>query len=115
VGSMPGMYIIGNAMNTILLGLQPAHPSRVLNMLIELAVIIIAAYILSRFPPVIIKVLKSVVLISVLSVISYYYFIKTGVLLNFTFAVVGMGLHDMAMSVEKVLIKKKKDGKEENP
>jgi hypothetical protein len=115
VGSMPGMYIIGNVMNTILLGLQPAHPSKVLNMLIELAIIIIAAYILSRFPPLIIKVLKSVVLISVLSAISYYYFIKTGVLLNFTFAVVGMGFHDMAMSVEKVLIKKKKDGKEEDP
>jgi CHASE2 domain-containing sensor protein len=115
VGSMPGMYIIGNATNTILLGLQPAHPSRVLNILIELAVIIIAAYILSRFPPLIIKVLKGVVLISALGAISYYYFLKTGVLLNVTFAVVGMGFHDMAMSVEKVLIKRKKGVKEEGP
>ena len=116
VGYMPGMYIIGNALNTILLGLQPSHPSRVLNMLLEFFVIIVAAYILSRFPPLLIKILKSVVLISVLSALSYYYFLKTGVLLNFTFAVVGMGFHDMAMSIEKVLVKKKKkEAKEGDP
>jgi CHASE2 domain-containing sensor protein len=108
IGNMPGMYIIGNALNTILLGLQPSRPSMVLNMLIEFFVIIIAAYFLSRFPPLIIKIFKSIVLISILSAISYYYFLRTGVLLNITFAVLGMGFHDTALSIEKSLIRKKK-------
>lgn len=108
IGNMSGMYIIGNALNTILLGLQPSRPSLVLNMLIEFIVIIIAAYFLSRFPPLIIKIFKSIVLISILSVISYYYFLRTGVLLNITFAVLGMGFHDTALSIEKSLIRKKK-------
>jgi len=108
VGPMPGMYIIGNAINTILLGLQPSHPSIILNMLIEWGVIITAAFILSGFPPLLIKILKGVVLISLLSAISYYYFLHTGVLLNFTFAVVAMGCHDTAMSIEKEFIKKKR-------
>ncbi len=108
IGQIPGMYIIGNAINTILLGLQPSHPSILLNMLIELGVILIAAFILSRFPPLLIKILKGVILISVLSAISYYYFLRTGILLNFTFAVAAMGFHDTAMSIEKEIMKRKK-------
>jgi hypothetical protein len=108
VGYMPGMYIIGNAINTILLGLQPSHPPILLNMLIEWGVIILSAFILSRFPPLLIKLLKGVVLISVLGAISYTYFIHTGVLLNFTFAVAAMGLHDAAMGFQKEIMKRKK-------
>ncbi len=108
IGHMPGMYIIGNAINTILLGLQPSHPSILLNMLIEFGVIIIAAFILSRFPPLFIKILKGVILISVLSAISYFYFLRTGILLNFTFAAAAMGFHDTAMSIEKEMMKRKK-------
>jgi hypothetical protein len=110
VGRIPGMYIIGNAINTILLGLQPSHPSVILNMLIELGVIIIAAFVLSTFPPLFIKIMQGVVLISVLSVVSYYYFLQTGIMLNFTFAVAAMGFHDTAMSIEKEMVKKKGKG-----
>jgi CHASE2 domain-containing sensor protein len=112
VGHMPGMYIIGNALNTILLGLQPSHPSVILNMVIELVVIIVSAYVLSRFPPLLIRIAKGVLLIAVLSAISYYYFLRTGVLLNFTFAVMAMGLHDTALTIERALVQRKKTGKE---
>ena len=112
VGYMPGMYIIGNALNTILLGLQPSHPSVILNMVIELVVIIVAAYVLSRFPPLLIRIAKGLLLIAVLSAISYYYFLRTGVLLNFTFAVMAMGLHDTALTIERAWVQRKKTGKE---
>ena len=112
VGYMPGMYILGNALNTILLGLQPLHPSVILNMVIDLVVIIVAAYVLSRFPPLLIRITKSVLLIAVLSVISYYFFLRTGVLLNFTFAVMAMGLHDTALAIERAWVLRKKTVKE---
>ena len=108
VGYMPGMYIIGNAVNTISLGLQPSHPPTVLNVLLELILIFVAAYILSRFPTPIKKVVRGVVMIFVLGTISYYYFVKTGVLLNFLFAVAGMGFYDLAINIEGLLLKRKK-------
>jgi len=102
-GNMPGMYVIGNALNTILLGLQPPRAPLLLNMAIELLVIILAAYFLSGFPAFIVYIIKTVALIAVLGIISYYWFLKTGVLLNFTFAIVGMGFYDVAVSIEKDL------------
>ena len=103
-GNMPGMYVIGNALNTILLGLQPPHAPLLLNMVIELLVIILAAYFLSGFPALIVYIIKTVALIAVLGIISYYWFLKTGVLFNFTFAIAGIGFYDLAVNVEKDLV-----------
>jgi hypothetical protein len=112
-GEMAGMYIVGNAMNTIAMGLQPAHSSIILNIVIELLVIILAAYVMSGFPILIVYILKTIVLASALSAASYWFFLKTGVLLNFTFAIVGMGFYDLALSFEKDLLKRIRKGKEQ--
>lgn len=103
IGNMAGMYIIGNAVNTILLGLQPAHSSIYLNMIIEVLVIVMAAYFFLYFTALLAQILVSIVLILTLGVISYYYFLHSGIFLNFMFAVVGMSFHKTISNFEEII------------
>lgn len=103
VGNMAGMYIIGNAINTILLGLQPSHSSVYVNIAIEILVIITAAYFFLYLSSFLAQILVSVILILTLGVASYYYFLHTGVFLNFMFAVVGMSFHKTISNIEEII------------
>jgi hypothetical protein len=38
--------------------------------------------------------------------LSYLYFLKTGVFLNFVFAVVGMGFHETVAHIEEIIERK---------
>lgn len=106
IGDMAGMYIIGNAINTILFGLQPSHSSMYVNILIEFFVIIVAAYCFLYFNVLLAQIIASVIFIFALGIISYYYFLHTGVFLNFTFAVVGMSFHRIISNIEEIIEKK---------
>lgn len=103
IGNMAGMYIIGNAVNTILLGLQPSHSSVYVNIAIEVLVIILAAYFFLYFASLLAQILVSFILILTLGVISYYYFLHTGIFLNFMFAVVGMSFHKTISNIEEII------------
>lgn len=105
-GNMAGMYIIGNAINTISLGIQPSHSPMILNLLIEVAIIVGAAYLFLYFQSLLAQLLGSVVLIATLGTMSYYYFLHTGVFLNFIFAVIGMGFHKTIANIEEIIEKK---------
>jgi hypothetical protein len=76
-------------------------------MMFELSVIIGAAFYLSRFPPLLIKITKGFILLTALSILSYYYFKLTGTFLNVSFALAAMGFHDIVMSIEKAVIQRK--------
>lgn len=102
-GNMAGMYIIGNAVNTISLGIQPSHSSMILNLLIEVVIITGAAYLFLYFQSFLAQLLGSVVLIATLGTMSYYYFLHTGVFLNFIFAVIGMGFHKTIANIEEIV------------
>ncbi len=105
-GNMAGMFIIGNAVNTISLGIQPSHSSMLVNMLIEALIIIMAAYLFLYFQSLLAQILGSIILISIFGVASYYYFLHTGVFLNFIFAVIGMGFHKTISNVEEIIEKR---------
>ena len=106
VGNLPGIFIIGNAINTILLGLQPSPSSLWVNILIEVAIIIMAAFLFLYFHSFLAQIMGSVVLMSTLGVVSYYYFFRTGIFLNFIFAVVGMSFHRTFASIEEIVGRK---------
>jgi hypothetical protein len=106
VGEMSGMYILGNALNTIYLGKQPAHPSRAINILIEIFAIIIAAYVFLKFPSLLAQIISSAILIFTLGILSVFYFYHTGVFLNFVFSVAGMGFHRTFSNIEDIFRKR---------
>jgi len=100
VGDLAGMFIIGNVINTISLGIQPSRTPLVLNILIEIVIIIIAAYVFLYFHSFVAQMIGPLIVFPALGIISYFYFIYTGVFLNFVFAVAGMGLHETIAKIE---------------
>ena len=103
VGTMAGMFIIGNAANTISLGMQPSHSPMWLNIVVEAAVIAMAAILFLYLHSFLAQVLSSVILLITLGVASYYYFLHTGAFLNFIFAVVGMSFHRTIANIEELI------------
>jgi CHASE2 domain-containing sensor protein len=106
VGNMAGIFIIGNAINTISLGLQPSHSPLLLNIAIEAVIVIMAAFLFLYFPSLLAQILGSAVLILCLGVVSYYFFLYTGIFLNFIFAVIGMSFHRTIANIEEITKKK---------
>jgi len=102
VGNMAGMYIIGNAANTILLGMQPSHLLWV-SIVMDIFLIIVSAYLFVYFASLLAQILGSIILIFIFGVISYHYFLLTGTFLNFTFAVAGMFFHNIISDIEEII------------
>ena len=104
IGSQPGLYILGNAINTIAGGHAPAHLNPFLHYLIELGVILVAAFLFLRLPTLVAQVVASIVFLAALLPISWLIFSKWGLLLNFITPVVGMRLHTIASGCENALV-----------
>jgi hypothetical protein len=102
IGRMPGMYIHGNAVHTLLYGRQPSPPPAIISILIEAVVIILAAYAFLYFTSILAQIIVSLFIVVVFGFVSYIYFIHTGVFLNFVFALVGMGMHETASDIEEI-------------
>jgi len=103
IGNMAGMYLIGNVLNTILLGNQPSEAHIILRILIEMAAIILAAYLFLKFTSFSAVVIGSIPLFFLSITISYYYFLSSGVFLNFSFALAAMGFHKIVMNIEQII------------
>ena len=103
IGTMAGMFIIGNAINTILSGIQPSHPPILLNLLIEAFIIMLAGFLFLYFHSFLAQILGSTLLILPLVIFGYWYFLYTGVFLNFMFAVVGMSFHRIVSNIEEII------------
>jgi CHASE2 domain-containing sensor protein len=112
VGNMAGMYIIGHAINTISHGIQPSHSPPILNILIETAVIVMAAYLFLHLHSFLAQIVGSLILIVILGGISYYCFRYHGIFLNFLFAVIGMRVHRVIANIEKIIEKRGKTSSE---
>lgn len=102
VGDMPGMYLLGNAVNTILNTKQVKEPHWLPVILIELCVIGAAAY-LFLYLNSLLAFLAAVILASLgLIELGYRYFTETGVFLNSGLIFWGMGFHKIAADIEKL-------------
>ncbi len=106
VGDMAGMYILGNSINTILAKEQPSPPPVWLSIVIEVAVIILAAYLFLYFTSLLAQVIASVLILLLFGYFGYLYFLKTGIFLNFVFAIVGMGFHETTKDIEETIEKR---------
>lgn len=103
VGSMPGMYVIGNAINTIISGQMPVHMNVWLHYGIELLVIVFAAWLFLHFHSFLAQNIATIVFIILLVPLSWLLFKQWGVFFNFIVPIIGMRLHKIADSIETMI------------
>lgn len=111
IGEIPGMYVIGNSINTILnLGLIKSPPV-ILFILIESVTILICAYLFLFLKDIIASIFGFIVIGIPLAYASYLIFELTGYFLTANFAVIGIGIHKIIVDIEKLVsnVKQKAD------
>jgi len=106
VGQMPGMYLLGNAINTIATDRMPAHLNHWLEFAMEALVIVIAAWFFLRFHTMLAQLLTSIIFLAVLIPLSWGLYRNFGLFFNFIAPVVGMRLHGCADSLESMIAAK---------
>jgi CHASE2 domain-containing sensor protein len=106
VGEMAGMYVIGNSIHTILVKEQPSPPPVWLSIIMETAVIVLAAYVFLYFTSLLAQIVATGLILLIFGYFSYLYFLKAGVFLNFVFAIVGMGFHETVADIEEIIEQK---------
>lgn len=104
-GNMAGMYIVGNAINTIIQGIQPSHPGEVWRFLLEAVEVVLAAYLFLHFRTFSAATLGVGAVLLIFGGLSYYCFFRSGVFLNFIFPVAGMGFHRTIANIEEIMEK----------
>jgi CHASE2 domain-containing sensor protein len=109
-GEFPGVYILGNAIFSILKGLTPRHLSAVRHYAIECFVILVAAYVFLYFKAGRAALLSKLLFLLLFAPISWVLFIKYGVFFNFIAPMVGMGLHKSFAGIEALIMKHTKHG-----
>lgn len=107
VGYMPGMYIQGNVINTLLQNnnISIIHPA--FRLLAEGILIVLASYIFLYFHSFTAQLLLSCFLICLLPVL-YYLFLQTGVFFDLAFPLAGIGVHELFAKIEHLLMKGKR-------
>ena len=103
VGRMPGMYFIGNAINTIVTGKMPLHMNIWLHITMELLIIIAAAFVFVQIHDLLAQLLSSLAFIIILVPVSWFFYRNYGVFFNFIIPVVGMRLHHFADRFESMV------------
>jgi CHASE2 domain-containing sensor protein len=83
VGKMPGLYVIGNAVNTIISGIQPVPTHWWINLLAEAAVIFLAAFIFTRVSTFFGQLATSAIFLIIAIPVSLFIFYRWGLFFNF--------------------------------
>ena len=104
LGNMPGMYIIGNSINTIINDLHLSTIPWWLNIIAEVIVVIGAAYIFSIFPSLLAKISVTVIILIVFVPLSWLLFRVCGIYFNFVLPLTCIGLYEMTRSIEEAFI-----------
>lgn len=109
VGEMAGMYILGNAIATVLEGRQ-VRPLPTWAMYgVEAAILLFSAAVFLRWRSVRSTLVASAVLLAALLPLTVHQFFRHGILLNAVFPVVGMGLHQLFTELEHWLLRGRDD------
>jgi hypothetical protein len=103
IGKLPGMFVLGNAVNTEIMHLYPEEVHIVLKYLIELLVILLASFLFYYFHEFFAQIITSILLLLILGTINYFLFLNYGIFLNFILPVLGIGLHRSISSFENIL------------
>lgn len=99
IGKMAGMYVHGNAINTLVYCEQPRIIGIGMHVFLEMFLTLLAAYIFLVISPGKARLLISVGLV-VLLPIGYWFFLQTGIFINFIFPLVGIGIHETVARIE---------------
>lgn len=103
-GRLAGLHILGNAINTLVEGLQPKHiPWWLHYVVIEGAIIVAAAALFFLFPSLPAQVIGTVFFVSLLFAISWPVYLYWGIFVNFTIPVFGMSLHRFFADLEEMI------------
>jgi len=97
------MYILGNAINTEILNLYPVEVPLYVKIIIELLVIIFAAFLFLLFNEFATQVITSLLIVILFTLINYFIFYTYGVFFNFILPVLGMGFHRTISSYEELV------------
>jgi CHASE2 domain-containing sensor protein len=103
IGKIPGMYILGNVINTEILKLNPKEMPCYIKVLIELFVIFGASILFMLFNEFIARVISSAAIIILFAIINYIIFYNFNYLFNFILPVLGMGFHRIISSYELLI------------
>ncbi|UPU38202.1 CHASE2 domain-containing protein [Geomonas paludis] len=103
VGRMPGMFLIGNAINTIVSGKMPVHLPAWQHFAIEALIIVFAAWLFLHFHSTLAQILSSLVFIVLLVPFSWAIYQQWGLFFNFLVPVLGMQLHKTADGFEEMI------------
>lgn len=109
VGEMPGMYIQANAIHTLLEGLQPKPPPWWVSFLIDLFIIIGAAYLFYYTESFWKDILVMLIGILGFGALGYYCFFKSfGIVPNYVFGIAAIGYIEIMNSLKGFLAKGRK-------
>lgn len=106
VGNIPGMYVQGNVINTLLQNQQISISHPVLHYIVEVILIILASYIFLYFHSFAAQLLLSGFIISLLPIF-YYIFLSTGIFFDLAFPLLGIGFHELFAKTEQLFVGKK--------
>lgn len=109
VGDMAGMYIQGNAVHTLLKGLQPKRTPWWVSILIDFFIILCAAYLFHYMDAFWKDLLVMIVGIFGLGAVGYFCFFKSsGIFPNFVFGIAAIGYIEIMNSLKDILVKGRK-------
>lgn len=100
IGEIPGMYVLGNSINTEIMHLNPEEIPFVFKLIVELLVIILASFLFYHYHEFFAQLLTAFLLLILLGAINYFLFFNYGIFINFILPVLGIGLHRIISSFE---------------
>jgi CHASE2 domain-containing sensor protein len=108
VGNMPGMFIHGNSLYTLLQGLQPLRAPWWVSILLNIFIIIMAVYLFHYLDSFLADLLGMIAGIVILGFIAYFYFFQNfGIFPNFVFGIAGIGYIETMYSLRELFTGKK--------
>lgn len=103
IGDVPGLYIMGNSVDTVLSGEQPLASSGWSEALLEALAVLLGAYVFVHLPNLVAQLALAATLLSLFGGASLWYFKRTGVFLNFVFPMIGMQALALFREVEELV------------
>jgi CHASE2 domain-containing sensor protein len=116
VGEMPGMYLLGNAINTLNRGLQVSGAPLWFNLIFDLAIILFCAAFFTYIPTLISGVFRAIdisLLISILGMVlsflfihfvGYRLYLHYGIFLNSNLLIFMIGFYETVVNMEELLV-----------
>jgi len=113
VGKIPGMYVMGSAIHTLLSGQRPSTPPLGFTIAYVSIIILISAIAFTVLDNIAASVLLSIVIILIFLVPSWYLYIRDGWFINVYLPFVVMNLYALYYDIKESLLNKGCRGKKE--